>query len=109
MKTEFLKIDPEDFSEEALDRPARLIAGGELVAFPTETVYGLGASALDDAAVKRIYEAKGRPSFNPLIIHIASPCEADRYAVTDGRYRALAEAEDIAEVTGLSLEEVERL
>ncbi len=92
MKTEFLKIDPEDFSEEALDLPARLIAGGKLVAFPTETVYGLGASALDDAAVKRIYEAKGRPSFNPLIIHIASPGEADRYAVTDGRYRALAEA-----------------
>ena len=47
MKTAFLKLDPEDFSEEALDLPARLIAGGELVAFPTETVYGLGASALD--------------------------------------------------------------
>ena len=85
-------MDPERFDESALELPARLIAGGELVAFPTETVYGLGASALDGDAVKEIYRAKGRPSFNPIIIHIASPDEADRYAVTDGRYRALSEA-----------------
>lgn len=92
MKTAFLKVDPERFDDGELELPARLIAGGELVAFPTETVYGLGASALNGEAVKEIYCAKGRPSFNPLIIHISSPDEADRYAVTDDRYRALSEA-----------------
>lgn len=53
----------------------------ELVAFPTETVYGLGANALCDAAVKKIYEAKGRPSDNPLIVHISKKEDADKYAV----------------------------
>ena len=51
---------------------ARLIRAGRLVAFPTETVYGLGANALDAAAVRRIFEAKGRPSTSPLIVHVAS-------------------------------------
>ena len=46
--------------------------GGELVAFPTETVYGLGANGLDGEACKKIYEAKGRPGYNPLILHIAN-------------------------------------
>jgi len=50
---------------------ARLILGGKLVAFPTETVYGLGADALNEKAVRRIFEAKGRPADNPLIVHIA--------------------------------------
>ena len=50
---------------------AAFIRGGELVAIPTETVYGLGADALNDDAVKSIYKAKGRPSDNPLIVHIA--------------------------------------
>ena len=49
---------------------AALLASGELVAFPTETVYGLGADATSDRAVARIYEAKGRPAFNPLIVHL---------------------------------------
>ncbi len=49
---------------------ARLIASGEVVAFPTETVYGLGANALDSKAVNKIFEAKGRPGDNPLIVHI---------------------------------------
>ena len=53
------------------DAAARLQAG-ELVAFPTETVYGLGANALDPAAVQRIYAAKGRPAWNPVIAHVPS-------------------------------------
>ncbi|MBQ6595155.1 MAG: threonylcarbamoyl-AMP synthase [Clostridia bacterium] len=56
---------------EALRMAAELIRSGSVVAFPTETVYGLGANALDDAAVDRIFEAKGRPGDNPLIVHIA--------------------------------------
>ena len=57
--------------EERLRAPAEALAQGGLVAFPTETVYGLGANALDAAAVKKIYIAKGRPSDNPLIVHVA--------------------------------------
>ena len=55
-----------------LKEPAEILAKGGTVAFPTETVYGLGANALDDLAIQKIYEAKGRPSDNPLIVHIAS-------------------------------------
>src|SRR5579875_2485874 len=58
-------------SEEELIRAARLIREGKLVAFPTETVYGLGANALDAEAVKRIYQAKERPWASPLIVHVA--------------------------------------
>lgn len=58
-------------TEEELECAARLLATGETVAFPTETVYGLGANAKDEAAVARIFEAKGRPQDNPLIVHIA--------------------------------------
>ena len=56
----------------SLDEAARLIRSGEVVAFPTETVYGLGANALDAAAVAKIYELKGRPATSPLIVHAAS-------------------------------------
>ena len=59
-----------------IDRAARIIREGGLVAFPTETVYGLGASALDEVAVARIFSAKGRPSTSPLIVHVASAGEA---------------------------------
>ncbi|HTW63425.1 MAG TPA: L-threonylcarbamoyladenylate synthase [Bryobacteraceae bacterium] len=55
-----------------LNKAAELIRAGELVAFPTETVYGLGANALDPAAIERIYAAKGRPATSPLIVHVAS-------------------------------------
>ena len=58
-------------SEYDIALAGKILAGGGLVAFPTETVYGLGANALDEAAVKKIYLAKGRPSDNPLIVHIA--------------------------------------
>ena len=58
-------------SEYDIALAGEIIAGGGLVAFPTETVYGLGANALNEEAVKKIYLAKGRPSDNPLIVHIA--------------------------------------
>src|SRR5579862_7994968 len=55
-----------------LSKAAEFIRNGELVAFPTETVYGLGANALDPAAIEKIYAAKGRPPGSPLIVHVAS-------------------------------------
>jgi L-threonylcarbamoyladenylate synthase len=61
-------VDP---TEQSLARAAEIIRNGGLVAFPTETVYGLGANALDPEAVKRIYEIKGRPLASPLIVHVA--------------------------------------
>ena len=60
-----------DCSEESLLYAAGIIKGGGVVAFPTETVYGLGANALDAEAVKKIFAAKGRPADNPLIVHIS--------------------------------------
>ena len=63
----------------ALDEAARLLASDGLVAVPTETVYGLAADATSEAAVRRIYEAKGRPSFNPLIAHVSNAAMARRY------------------------------
>ncbi len=65
---------------------------GGLVAFPTETVYGLGADALNETAAKRIYEAKGRPSDNPLIVHIASVEDMEKLAYVNDKARVLAEA-----------------
>lgn len=67
------------------------LARGELVAFPTETVYGLGADATDDHAVAALYAAKGRPSFNPLISHLPDVAAVDAIAVLDGAARVLAE------------------
>lgn len=64
-----LVVDPDRPDPTALSQAAALLRGGGLVAFPTETVYGLGADATDTAAVERIFRAKGRPSFNPLIVH----------------------------------------
>ena len=64
----------------ALDDAARRLAAGELVAFPTETVYGLGARADDDAAVTKIFAAKGRPADHPLIVHVADVAAAARFA-----------------------------
>ena len=62
-------------------RAAELLRAGELVAFPTETVYGLGGDARDGRAVAAIYAAKGRPSFNPLIAHVADVETARRYVI----------------------------
>ncbi|HVR90037.1 MAG TPA: L-threonylcarbamoyladenylate synthase [Novosphingobium sp.] len=69
-----------------------LLRGGGLVALPTETVYGLAARADSAAAVAAIYRAKGRPEFNPLIVHVASVEQAETLAVLDGRAHALAAA-----------------
>ncbi len=71
--------DPAQFESAVAEGGALLRAGG-LVAFPTETVYGLGANALSADAVRRIYTAKGRPSFNPLIVHIADAAELETVA-----------------------------
>ena len=71
MKTEILKASGEDL-ERSVRKAAAWIRKGELVAFPTETVYGLGGNGLDSEASKKIYAAKGRPSDNPLILHIGS-------------------------------------
>src|SRR5215212_5684388 len=79
------------FSNEAIAEAAELILVGEPVAAPTETVYGLAADATNAAAVARIYEAKGRPSFNPLIVHVADLASAEAIGQFDNRARELAE------------------
>ena len=71
MHTEYFIVDKEHPDKEIMQRAAQLLKQGKLVAFPTETVYGLGANGLDGEAVAKIYGAKGRPSDNPLILHIA--------------------------------------
>ena len=71
---------------------AEALKTGRLVMLPTETVYGLGADASNPQAVARIFEAKGRPRFNPLIAHVANALDAEAVAVFDDRARALAEA-----------------
>ncbi|MBQ2757805.1 MAG: threonylcarbamoyl-AMP synthase [Clostridia bacterium] len=91
MKTEQILITNIAQQEPDIVRAAEKIRAGELVVFPTETVYGLGADATNEAAVRSIYVAKGRPSDNPLIIHIATPEDAERYALTNKTYYKLAE------------------
>jgi L-threonylcarbamoyladenylate synthase len=71
---------------------AAALRAGRLVAFPTETVYGLGALATDAAAIARVFEAKGRPAHNPLILHVAGLAEAAALAVLDARAERLAQA-----------------
>ena len=71
-----LPVDPSSPDPDAIARAAAVLKRGGLVAFPTETVYGLGAHALDPAAVARIFAAKGRPDYNPLIVHVAGVEEA---------------------------------
>jgi L-threonylcarbamoyladenylate synthase len=76
----------------ATESAARVLAHGGLVAFPTETVYGLGADAGNGEAVARLYDAKGRPTFNPLIAHVAEPAAAHRLARFDRAAERLAAA-----------------
>ncbi|MCZ6636970.1 MAG: L-threonylcarbamoyladenylate synthase [Alphaproteobacteria bacterium] len=78
--------------EAAIDEAAALIRAGGLVAFPTETVYGLGADATNDRAVADIFEAKGRPRFNPLIVHFSGLDDIAAEVEMDDRARALAAA-----------------
>ncbi len=78
-------------NKDSIVRAGRFLRQGGLVAFPTETVYGLGADAGDGRAVARIYEAKGRPRFNPLIVHVTDIEAAERLGQFDARARRLAE------------------
>ncbi len=78
MNTSVFRVDPECPEENVLARAAAILKQGGLVAFPTETVYGLGADATSDRAVARIFEAKGRPQDNPLIVHVSTAGEVDR-------------------------------
>ncbi len=83
------KIVPAD--DAGIAHAARILRGGGLVAFPTETVYGLGADATDGNAVAAIFAAKGRPRFNPLIVHVRDPAEAENHAVFSDKARLLAQ------------------
>ena len=91
METKYVKIDDIGAGAGVLSEAAEIIRRGGLVVFPTETVYGLGASALDSDAAAKIYAAKGRPSDNPLIIHISSPDEAEKYCFVSPLYKNLAD------------------
>jgi len=82
MQTQILAVDPVSPQPERIEQAAALLQRGELVAFPTETVYGLGANALDRAAVAGIFLAKGRPGNNPLIVHLAAVSEVMRVCAT---------------------------
>jgi L-threonylcarbamoyladenylate synthase len=79
-------------TKQAISKAVQALARGEIVAFPTETVYGLGANALDARAVAKVFASKERPRFNPLIVHVRGLAEAERYAVVNETARRLAEA-----------------
>lgn len=78
MKTEIIKIDANNIDLNKIRYAAEVIKSGRLVAFPTETVYGLGANALNEKAVNNIFKAKGRPSDNPLILHVSELSHCDK-------------------------------
>ena len=92
MQTKIFPMTLSNVDAVAISECAEIIRQGGLVAFPTETVYGLGADATDESAAKKIYKAKGRPSDNPLIIHVSDPADADKYAHTCDLYYKLAKA-----------------
>lgn len=79
-----------DCGKNGLAEAAKILRDGGLVIIPTETVYGLGCSAYSSAAAYNVFEAKGRPHDNPLIVHVADPCEAENFAVTTPLYKKLA-------------------
>src|SRR5687768_17064328 len=72
MPSEVILVDPNNPAASAIAKAAQILQSGGLVVFPTETVYGLGANALDARAVARIFAAKGRPAINPIIVHVAT-------------------------------------
>lgn len=84
METVIKKVDENNIDMNIIKEMAQKIRNGETVIFPTETVYGLGANAMDENAAKKIYEAKGRPSDNPLIVHIADIEEVEKIALEVG-------------------------
>ena len=81
MDTKYLVVDNNVDNSESYAQAVDLMKSGEVVAFPTETVYGLGAVATNDEAVKKIFVAKGRPSDNPLIVHIGTKDELEKYVI----------------------------
>lgn len=91
METKIISITGAKNLNESLKACADIIKRGGLVVFPTETVYGLGADATNPEATSNIYKAKGRPSDNPLIIHISDPKDAEEYSFTNSTYYSLAE------------------
>ena len=92
MNTKILRINEETEYCDQLSEASEIILAGGTVVFPTETVYGLGGNGLLADAAKKIYAAKGRPSDNPLIIHIAEPKDAEKYAFVSDIYYKLADA-----------------
>ena len=90
MQTELVTLGTADDAA-VFARAGEILRAGGLVAFPTETVYGLGGNALDPAAADKIFAAKGRPGDNPLIVHVADPRDAEAFAVTNADYYRLAE------------------
>ena len=80
METKIEKIDKNKINEEIIEEAGMILKNGGLVAFPTETVYGLGADALKEEAAMKTYAAKGRPSDNPLIVHITNMGALDKIA-----------------------------
>ena len=92
INTKIVKISEDNIDEKILAHAADIIKSGGLVAFPTETVYGLGANALNSEACEKIFAAKGRPQDNPLIIHISDPSHITRFTdVKNEKIMALAE------------------
>jgi L-threonylcarbamoyladenylate synthase len=100
VKTLRLVVDPAHLdtaeAQDLLERAAAILRAGGLVALPTETVYGLGANALDAAAVGRIFAAKQRPAWDPVIVHVAKPGDAGRA----GRREVPAAARRLMEAFG---------
>lgn len=92
MQTKVIKITDAQKAIPELADAARILREGGLVVFPTETVYGLGGNGLSQSSAEKIYAAKGRPSNNPLIIHIHHPAEAEKYAYAGDLYNRLAAA-----------------
>lgn len=85
-------IETKIWTVDEMDAAARAIKRGALVAFPTETVYGLGADAFNEEAVSKVYAAKGRPSDNPLIVHVADPEQVSEFAVVNEQAKKLMSA-----------------
>ena len=92
METQIIHTNGQFIEPDILENAAKILKNGGLVVFPTETVYGLGADGTSDEAAKKIYAAKGRPSDNPLIIHVSNPADAEKYAITNETYYKLAKA-----------------
>ena len=92
MNTKIIETKGLALDAKALSEAADILRDGGLVVFPTETVYGLGGDGTNADAAKKIYLAKGRPSDNPLIIHISNPEDAESYAITNDTYYRLAKS-----------------